>query len=534
MNLIVFHYHFLRGGVTSAIRGSLRALKQTGLLQNVKLHILSGNSNNLDLFLESLGMPVSTVTVDDRMGYRSEPWEDEVSFYDECNDLAEKLISVAKSEPSVFWIHNVTLGKNPLVTASWYRAAEKSFKEGLPCAFLYHIHDFAECGRLENLMMLKRCWKSGGLDDFYPPFPNVSYAVLNKSDAKRLKEAGIPSERVFWIPNAVFVPPERPKLKGEVRKKIGAELNNYARSKGYFHLEGSPYFLMPVRLIRRKNALEGILLSLLYDESPRNVLITLDATSSQERPYAEAVKDLVRTLRLPVIIGFGDELVGRVFPFEDLFGMAECIVTTSLLEGFGFAFLEGLINGCPILGRNLAFVTDDFMPMGFPAQGLYEIFRVPLERKERDRHVESAKRLVNFLGKAFGLEKEEVQGFTRRLQEVYSGELVDFGALDLPAQAQVIHLMMEGTIRREIARVNDFPRRPVRADGDFPKRVEESLGPLAHAKRLHNAISLTLEPKNRDVPSKNISRAIIGSFLDPTYFRPLFGPPDLKMLSLKG
>ncbi|SFN10407.1 glycosyltransferase family 4 protein [Thermodesulforhabdus norvegica] len=527
MNLIIFHYHFLRGGVRSAITGSIRALGAAGLLENIRLHIMSGSPDDLDSFVKSLEVPVSGVTVDRRMGYRSEPWEDEKSFRDDCFKVARAILSLAKGEPTVFWIHNVTLGKNPLVTASWYRAAEISFKEKLPAAFLYHIHDFAECGRLENLLRLKLCWKNGGLDDFYPPFPNVSYAVLNRSDAGRLEASGIPSERVFWLPNVVTTRPGSPKPEGKAFERVYDALDAYAESRGYRHLKGSPYFLMPVRLIRRKNVLEGILLSMLYDD-PRNVLITLDATSEQERPYAECIKNLVRESGLPVVIGFGDELVGKHFPFEHLFGISECVLTTSLLEGFGFAFLEGLLKGCPILGRNLPFITDDFVPMGFPAQVLYETFPVPVEKDERERHAASAEKLGVFIGKTFGLERDRISRFLQRVREVYSDEAVDFGALDLSAQLRVVRSARDVSIRRDIARLNGFPRHPAGGGTNFLHKVEESLGPNAHARRLYNAISLTINPDNRDIPSVNISRRVLADFLDPVYFRPLFGGWNIK------
>lgn len=522
MNLIVFHYHFLRGGVRSAVTGSLKAIAHAGLNIDLKIHIITGRKNALDSFLETILFPVTGVTVDPRADYRDHPWPDEQTFREESEQLADTFLDSAGKQPSVFWIHNPTLGKNPLVTAAWYYAAEKALEERLPYSFLYHIHDFAECGRLENLYRLKKCWHKGGLDDLYPLLPNVSYAVLNRSDFERLEHAGISQERIFWIPNVVKAPKDLMFLSKEDVANITHQIDSFARSHRYVYSTKNPNFLMPLRLIRRKNVLEGILLSLLYPE-PRNTLITLDATSAQEHPYAEHVKTVVRKLRLPVVIGFGDHLVGKAFPFDQLFGFSESVVTTSLLEGFGFAFLEGLLKQCPILGRNLPFITRDFEPFGFPSEALYNSFRVPISFEERAWHIKAGEHLLYRINELMNIREDVYSRFLERLHETYENDFVDFGSLNLQSQTEVLRLTQDRHYRNNLSFLNDFPKSPSLADEGFLERVDTEFGPEAHAARLWTAFRSPLVEQMVSSTSYNLTQRILETFLDPIYLRPLLG-----------
>ena len=283
---------------------------------------------------------------------------------------------------------------------------------------------------------------------------------------------------------------------------------------------------MPIRLIRRKNVLEGILLALMHSE-PKNVLITLDATSAQEMEYANSIKEIVRELKFPAVIGFGDYLVGRVFSFDDLLYACEAVVTTSFLEGFGFAFLEGLLNGIPITGRNISFITDDFVPLGFPVHALYDEFLVPLDIRTRSKFIKSGEVLLNAIDKLVYLSPKAKERFIFRLKEVYGSELVDFAALDLKRQVEVCRKLKDVCLLNEISIINDLPKPPAKADNDFFSKVDSVLGPEAHSIRLLEAFSSVLSPvvesNSMNGEESNISSRIMEQFLDPLYLRPLLG-----------
>ncbi len=527
INLIIFHYHFLRGGVRSAILGSLKALRVTGHLANYSLIFLCGRKNGVDSFVNSMETPEISVHIDPRLDYSDKKWPDENSFRKESFELASYLLKVGGNNPSIYWLHNPTLGKNPLVTAAWYEAARLAVERGLPYGFLYHIHDFAECGRIENLLRLKTCWKGGGLNNFYPVYPNVCYGLLNSADKFRTLRAGLAGNRVFWLPNVVFTQQQKDKgTENLPASTIISSIAHYAEINKYTFFSNAGNWVMPIRLIRRKNVLEGILLALMHSE-PKNVLITLDATSAQEMEYANSIKEIVRELKFPAVIGFGDYLVGRVFSFDDLLYACEAVVTTSFLEGFGFAFLEGLLNGIPITGRNISFITDDFVPLGFPVHALYDEFLVPLDIRTRSKFIKSGEVLLNAIDKLVYLSPKAKERFIFRLKEVYGSELVDFAALDLKRQVEVCRKLKDVCLLNEISIINDLPKPPAKADNDFFSKVDSVLGPEAHSIRLLEAFSSVLSPvvesNSMNGEESNISSRIMEQFLDPLYLRPLLG-----------
>ncbi|MBW1975500.1 MAG: hypothetical protein JRI45_08005 [Deltaproteobacteria bacterium] len=530
LNIIVYHYHFLRGGVRSAILGSLEALKRTRPEVLVRLRIITGRHDGISSFVSQSPYPIDSVLVEAALDYSDRVWTDEKSFCEERDGLAEKVLSWVGRESSIFWIHNCTLGKNPLVTALWYRVVEISYQSGLPHGFVYHIHDFAECGRIENLFRLRFCWQSDGLVDWYPCFPNVCYAVLSRADRDRLIRVGLDSSKVFWVPNVVFATSaDLEKVRGD-SSKIFTAIAGFAERHGYVFNKKYPSWVMPVRLIRRKNVLEGLLLTQVYRE-PRNLLITLNATSAQEMPYAETVQSVVRKLTYPAVIGFGDSLVGNVFTFDELLTASEAVVTTSILEGFGFAFLEGLLRGIPLAGRDLPFITNDFDPVGFPHSALYTNLLVPVAKADRERHLEVGLRLLKKLEEMMKPGDEAKERFSRRLMETYGSELVDFGSLMLDSQIRVCENARDVCYLSEIAEINSLPRPILGSPEGFAERVEAFLGPRAHVARLAKVFERAItwnetragDNETLSCQPDSFAQKIFETFLDPIYFRPLFG-----------
>ena len=115
-----------------------------------------------------------------------------------------------------------------------------------------------------------------------------------------------------------------------------------------------PLLVYPVRGIRRKNIGEAILLTLLANE-PIQVGLTLPPINPNELANYETWKLLSRELRLPVFFELGQ--IDQV-SFPDILSAADQILTTSVAEGFGMAFLEGLAIGKPLIGRNIPWHYD--------------------------------------------------------------------------------------------------------------------------------------------------------------------------------
>lgn len=520
--LIVFHYHLLRGGVRSALERSLAALHRRGWFQQRRLQLVVGRGDGVRSFIRwarDLQIPV-TATIEPALDYRDEPWPDQVSFQAEADRIGSWFVSLADG-PSLFWIHNAPLGKNPLVTESWKRAAEISRRRRLPHRFLYHIHDFAECGRLQNLLRLRRCRPHGGVRDSYPTGANVAYAVLNEADQHRLLRAGVAEERLFRIPNVISRPTADPSLRTRKRDLAGS-LRPFADQHGYsFHPE-RPWWVLPIRLIRRKNVLESVLLGLMVEQPPQ-LLLTLDANSRQERPYAEAVKTLVRNKRLPVVIGFGLELVGSAFPLPRLLAASAAVVTTSLLEGFGFSFLDGPMQGRPLAGRNLKDVTRDFEPAGLPTDRLYEALPVPVPEHHRRRLLERGRDFATRTGTALQLPPAAVKRFHDELQDVYGDQAVDFGFLDLAAQEEVLVRCTDPGYLQEVRRLNPGIPEMIELDASCSEQILRRFGPDAHAETLAGCMQALFDLGPNSQSSPPIGDRLLQEFFRPQTQRPLYG-----------
>jgi hypothetical protein len=501
--LIIIHYHLLPGGVCSSIKQSLVALAQSGWFSDRSLRVLVGRTDAVEefiLFLEQHSVQVE-IEVDPRLDYTDRVWSDHAR------------------ETCLYWAHNPTLGKNPLLTAGLLAAGQKAASSGASHRFLYHIHDFAECGRLQNLLYLRRCWGSGGLEDLFPTSNNCCYAVLSSADLHRLARAGVPEERIFHLPNAI------PAVKAEqktARKDMAKGLQVYASEYGYRFEPDRPWWTLPIRLIRRKNVLEALLIAATADDSPQ-LLVTLDANSDPERPYAEAVKDLFRVKKHAAVVGFGHQLVGTAFSFDDLLLASDTVVTTSVLEGFGFAFLEGANRGRPLLGRNLEEVTTDFVEAGFPASSLYGEMFVPVNSETRAQMAARGREFAQEQGSLLGVSQVSIDGFIAALGTLFADDAVDFGFLDLKQQLEVTSRLRDRAFVEDLRSLNPEAARPAPFPADFSIRLDHHFGLQAHGSRLAATFEALFAQGIEGGVTGNLSSSLLDLYFMPKFHRPLMG-----------
>ncbi len=103
--IVVFHYHWLPGGVRSAIEKSLMALNEAEYLKGVNVHLVTGDmhkskkggdgekeeNKHIDNFRNKFSTANFNlkITEDPRLNYAYEPWPDEKTFRAEESDLAD-------------------------------------------------------------------------------------------------------------------------------------------------------------------------------------------------------------------------------------------------------------------------------------------------------------------------------------------------------------------------------------------------------------------------------------------------------------
>ena len=180
---------------------------------------------------------------------------------------------------------------------------------------------------------------------------------------------------------------------GELRTKIirREKLNSSVR-----------FILYPVRCVRRKNVEEAIfftcLLNCLSDgnttkkkciiEGKFHLLVSLKPESGDDARYADQLIEFVNKHRLPVSIGFNDIVAlererdpqdrSKIerYGVGDLVRLADLVITTSVLEGFGFAYIEPWILDRAVIGRSIPFITPDFQAQGMKLGHLYTVLLI--------------------------------------------------------------------------------------------------------------------------------------------------------------
>jgi hypothetical protein len=400
MKIAFVHYHLKTGGVTSVLKSQIAALQDT-----CQLLVLTGDRSSARLpcpVVEIFGLGY------DRPGIVQPP----------PGKVAEQILkALAAQWPDgcdVMHIHNPILGKNRQFPAIIKRLHQTGIN------LFLQIHDFAEDGRPETY-----------LDDDYPE--NCHYGVINSRDADILLSCGLQRTGLHLIPNPV----------------------------AWFHLSAhrrpDPLVLYPVRAIRRKNVGEAILLSMFFSPDQRLAITQTPNSPPDLASYRDWVA-WTQSLRLPI-----EFAAGQTRTFSSLVEAAESMITTSISEGFGLAFLEPWTAGKPLWGRCLREICTDFNGRGVRLDWLYERIDIPLTWIQKDAfsRVWHAAVLSNAKHYDLSISEEAVTDAYLRMTRNAS---VDFGMLDEPFQRQVLNrLVIDRRAKADLLHQNPWVSNPCRA-----------------------------------------------------------------------
>jgi glycosyltransferase involved in cell wall biosynthesis len=343
MKILIVHYHLNPGGVTRIIQSQIQSLQK--ITPGHDIILLCGACDNPE-FYEGMGI---TVRIDQRFNY--------ISGTDFQINLPEQLASGIRhlvSRSDIIHAHNLNLGKNPALTLALHELALEGYR------IFNHCHDFAE-DRPPNWdylgQVIEGSYGRSLMEVLYPQLENYKLGVLNLKDLKRLEDYGIPPERSFLLPNPVNIPSEGPGDKRASRRHIVAQLSL------------NPQKLIvtyPVRVIRRKNIGEFILLAALFHEQA-SWLVTQDPLNPQEiEPYRKWV-DFCKKEGIEILFE-----AGKKVDFPELMSASDFCISTSVREGFGMVFMEPWLMGTPVIGRNIDYIINDLTNSGILFPRLYD------------------------------------------------------------------------------------------------------------------------------------------------------------------
>jgi hypothetical protein len=171
--------------------------------------------------------------------------------------------------------------------------------------------------------------------------------------------------------------------------------------------------------------------------------------------------------------------------FPQLLSSAGALVTTSVAEGFGLAFLEPWLATRPLLGRNLPEITAGFEHAGIDFSGMYTFLGVPLDWIGSDwLRTSISSELEKFL-QSYG-RTPQYDHVDRTVASMTSGNLVDFGRLDEQFQEHIIRRIVESPeCRDDISQTLTNPEKDLHARIVKNRNiVARDFGPDSYADRL--------------------------------------------------
>ena len=193
-----------------------------------------------------------------------------------------------------------------------------------------------------------------------------------------------------------------------------------------------PLFLYPVRCIRRKNVLEAGLLARLWPGGA-NLVLTLPGVSDDEKAYSDLTEKAFRTGLIPGVFGTGRDPDTEILNYRNLQSSCDCMVSTSLLEGFGYLYINSLLWKKPAVFRNLD-ILDGFRGIfdDYPA-GFFPGLRVPVNPGERNVLKELYGNMFRELKKI--TDGKVVKHVKSRIFRILDNNILDFSFLSADMQA---------------------------------------------------------------------------------------------------
>ena len=322
----------------------------------------------------------------------------------------------------------------------------------------------------------------------HPSGPRVHYAVLNERDARILRAAG-GGERVHLLPNAT---PALTPLRRSPAKT------------------GGRLFLYPTRAIRRKNIGEFLLWSAIAEDGDRFAATLAPTAPSDREPYERWIH-VADELKLPVEWEASKKAPDR---YSQLLEEADALVTTSVAEGFGLAFLEPWQMGRPLAGRNLPEITSDFARAGLKLDHLYERLDVPLEWVGEERFRSELAAKLDSAHAAYG-RQPTADATARAFAAAVTDGRVDVGRLDERMQERVLRRLRANPGSRDQLKP---PALPIADDriAHNARVVDDRFNLELYGERLAHLYSRAVMP-GRDSVSLE-AETILDEFLKPERF----------------
>ncbi len=381
MKIAFIHYHLKPGGVTTVLKHQLDAI--------------SGYGDGIIFCGEPPAKKWSAQVIPLKGLAYDGIYSEQQSPTQTARFIIDQIDSHWKDGCDLIHIHNPTLAKNK----NFLKILKELQKSKIP--LFLQIHDFAEDGRPHAY--------------FHEPYlKNCHYGVINNRDYNLLLKSGLKSEGLHLIPNSVSI---------EKTNENPQSLDECV--------------LYPVRAIRRKNIGEAILLSLFLKKN-LPLRITLPPNSPVDKKSYKFWLEFSKKNQLNI-----EFEAGLKHGLSDLINSACWVLTTSIMEGFGFSFLESWLYGKPVWGRYLPGICSGFEQAGIQFPQFYKSIEIPLNWIGEDQYLACWLKTIQTVYQTYKLPVDEIHLHQESLKIKQKGK-IDFGLLNEHMQMRVIKKLLEG------------------------------------------------------------------------------------------
>ena len=345
MKVIFVHYFFTDNGVTRSVLNNIKGLKQISPDFEFALVADSFSSQFPDY-------------VEER-------------FIDWNSDQLIESLEILTKDADAVVIENPVVGMFPKATLAFKNFAERNEDKNI----IYRVHDLVD----DRPHLFEKFFEVfQDKDSIYPRTDNVTFITLTESDKRRLEEKGLSNVRV--LPNSVIVSDL------VSSKEKSEEFRKFLEEKKIV-LSGEKILFYPVRIEKRKNVEEALLITKILNNLEENyrLVVTLPYLGD----YEMSLKKLAADFEIPCSIGEAGKFIGfdknKGFTTGEMFAISDLAITTSVREGFGFAYVEPWISETPLIGRKIPEITADFESNGIDLRHLYDNSLFPVTENFEER-----------------------------------------------------------------------------------------------------------------------------------------------------
>ena len=426
LKLFIVHIHLRPGGVRRVIELAAPAVAAALRPRASEIVLVAGEAPDAK-WIERFGAECAgvrvTCAIDSALGYISEQRMISATIRRRIRTHLDRCFGDSDRDEGVVWAHNPGLGRNLLVAAELTRVVEK---RGL--RMIFHHHDWWFDNRWARWPEMQRTGfrtLAKIAETILPISPSVKHAGINQADVRVMRR--YLGKRAGWVPN-VAAPGSTPPA--ERVRAARRWLTNECGDEG-------PVWLVPCRLLRRKDLAEALLLTRWL--RPEAWLVTTGAMSSaDERLYASALERAAGRHGWRLRLGVLARAESTKPSVRELLAASETILLTSLQEGFGLPSLEAAAAKRPLIVRTLPNIAPDLARFGFRFPHSYDDVQVDV--RLFDRGQETKRQTERWLAWREDLPRacRSLAGKPALLDAKKGARAVPFSRLTLAAQLEVL------------------------------------------------------------------------------------------------